>query len=71
MRCFVNYIDGERKGDDAMKKNLIIILLVVIAGIGLSYVNEQVRKDRCYELPPKDFYNNKTCQKYVKEYEDD
>ena len=52
-----------------MKKNLIIILLVVIAGIGLSYVNEQVRKNRCYELPPKNFYNNKTCKKYIKEYE--
>lgn len=69
MKCFVNYIDGERKGDENMKKNLIIILLVVIAGIGLSYVNEQVRKNRCYELPPKNFYNNKTCKKYIKEYE--
>lgn len=69
MKCFVNYIDGERKGDDNMKRNLIIILLVILAGIGLSYVNEQVRKNRCYELTPKDFYNNKTCQKYVQEYQ--
>ena len=54
-----------------MKKILIIIVLIIIAVIGLSYVNEQVRRDRCYELTPKDFYNNKTCQKYVKEYEND
>lgn len=54
-----------------MKRNLIIIILIILAGIGLSYVNEQVRKTRCYELTPKDFYNNKTCEKYIKEYEND
>ena len=48
---------------------IVAILLIILSGIGLSYVNEQVRKDRCYELPPKDFYNNKICQKYVQEYE--
>lgn len=50
---------------------IVAILLIILSGIGLSYVNEQVRKDRCYELTPQDFYKTKTCQKYVEGYEDD
>lgn len=52
-----------------MKRNLIILILIILAGIGLSIVNEIVDKNRCYELPLNDFYNTPSCQKYVKEFE--
>lgn len=50
---------------------IVVILLIILSGIGLSYVNEQVRRNRCYELTPQDFYKNKSCMKYIKEYEND
>ena len=54
-----------------MQKIVLIILFFILVGIGLNYVNEQVRRNKCYELTPKDFYNNPVCKKYVEEYEDD
>lgn len=54
-----------------MNRTIIIIIIIILAGIGLSYVNEQVSRNRCYELTPQDFYKNKSCTKYIKEYEND
>lgn len=55
-----------------MKKNIAIIITIILSLIVLIIVLDKVNEDRCYNLPLNEFYQDKSCLKYrerLKNYE--
>lgn len=55
-------------------KKVVIALAIVITSIVLiivlSIALDKLNKERCYNLPLNDFYNDKSCLKYMEELDE-